>query len=111
MSTPNTPRKASSDLRLALEAIDAIGDSPSTSPRHEVTEVPRPSHYPTLDPVALHGPIGQAVASVEAFTEADPASILASLLAFAGALIGRGTSIEFSGISVCLLYTSDAADE
>ena len=46
--------------------------------------------WPTLAAAAFHGPIGQAVRLLTPLTEADPAAILAQLLAGLGAVIGSG---------------------
>jgi len=46
--------------------------------------------WPTLSPAALHGSAGEIVRLVEPHTEADPAAILAQLLAELGAAVGPG---------------------
>jgi hypothetical protein len=48
---------------------------------------------PRLDSAAYHGPIGDMVAEVAPATEADPAAVLVSLLAIAGAMMGDGPHV------------------
>jgi len=48
---------------------------------------------PRLDPAAYHGIIGEAVTEVAPHTEADPAALLVSLLAIAGAMMGDGPHV------------------
>jgi hypothetical protein len=45
---------------------------------------------PTLDPRALHGPLGKIIQTIEPVTEAHPAAILAHALIGLGNLMGRG---------------------
>lgn len=49
--------------------------------------------WPTLDPSALYGVVGDAVRAVLPHTEADPAAILLSLLCATGVSIGPGPRI------------------
>jgi hypothetical protein len=48
---------------------------------------------PHLDPAAYHGLAGDMVAEIAPSTEADPAAVLVSLLATAGAMIGDGPHV------------------
>ncbi len=48
---------------------------------------------PRLDPAAYHGLIGDMVSEVAPSTEADPAAVLVSLLALAGAMTGDGPHV------------------
>ena len=50
-----------------------------------------------MDPIAFHGPAGDAVRVIEPHTEADPVAILATLLAGVGAMIGSGQRITRGG--------------
>ncbi|MDQ2782747.1 MAG: DUF3987 domain-containing protein [Actinomycetota bacterium] len=49
--------------------------------------------WPVLDPLALHGVIGEAVREVAPYTEADPAAILATLVTLTGISIGGGPRV------------------
>lgn len=48
------------------------------------------SAWPELDPAALHGLAGRVVDTIAPESEADPAALLLTFLAFAGASIGPG---------------------
>lgn len=69
-------------------AVDTGGSATARPAAHR----PEPE-WPTLDPAALYGPIGDAVRIIEPETEADPAAVLVSLLAGIGAMIGAGPHI------------------
>lgn len=49
--------------------------------------------WPVLDPLALYGPIGEAVKVIEPESEADPVALLVSLLTGFGALAGAGPHV------------------
>jgi len=49
----------------------------------------KPKAWPALDAKAYHGIVGELVRQIEPHTESDPAAVLLSLLAVAGAVAGR----------------------
>jgi hypothetical protein len=56
---------------------------------------PRPDREgPTPDPAVFHGFPGSVVEQLDATTEADPVAILVTLMAAAGAMMGRGPHIR-----------------
>ena len=56
----------------------------------DVAEPVEPVRWPALDPRAMHGVAGELARLATANTEADPVAVLATALAWAGALFGRG---------------------
>lgn len=61
-------------------------------------KVELPEGFPEPSPAMFHGPLGDAVRSVEELTEADPVGVLGSLLAEVSVLLGRNLSLEVSGV-------------
>jgi hypothetical protein len=65
--------------------------------------------YPELDSVALYGPLGEIVKTLEPLTEADQAAMLIQMLAAFGNLIGRsayfyaGDQRHFTNLFVCIV--------
>lgn len=57
----------------------------------------RDASLPRLDPSAYHGITGQIVSAVAPHTEADPAALLVSVLAAAGAVAGDGAHVLVGG--------------
>lgn len=49
--------------------------------------------WPVLDPAALHGPVGNFVASCSEYTEADPAALLVTCLVVVGNNLNRGPHV------------------
>jgi hypothetical protein len=77
-----------------------VGDRPATDkPRVRGTSdssqaAPgRLSSLPRLNPAAYHGIAGEIVSAIAPGTEADPAALLVSVLAAAGAMIGDGPHV------------------
>ncbi|MGI8752100.1 MAG: DUF3987 domain-containing protein [Acidimicrobiales bacterium] len=66
---------------LPPEAAGAIGEALNAEGTSPV--------WPTLPPAALHGLAGEFVAAASPHTEADPAAMLASVLAGYGVAVGR----------------------
>jgi hypothetical protein len=58
---------------------------------------PEPPGWPDPDPEMRHGILGRITAALEPHTEADPAGVLACLLGYSAASIGRGPHIVISG--------------
>jgi hypothetical protein len=58
----------------------------------------RAPNMPQLHPAAWHGHLGEIVGLVAPCTEADPAAVLASLLAIFGALAGDGPHVRVGGV-------------
>lgn len=59
---------------------------------------------PRLDPVALHGLPGEFVRTVEPYSEADPAALLATFLATFGAYVGPSPRVLAGGIHTARLH-------
>ena len=59
--------------------------------------LPEPPQWPTLDPAALHGLLGEIVCTLEPETEADPFGVLASTLVAIGNAVGRGPHYPIEG--------------
>jgi hypothetical protein len=79
-------------LREAIERAPVVGGHNNSSHDHaseerdfEIPERP----WPVMDPKAFYGLFGRIVRLIEPETEADPAAILAQLLAAFGNVIGR----------------------
>jgi hypothetical protein len=70
---------------------------PLTPEFMESFSVPAPSGWPSAEPEMFHGVLGEIIRAVEDITEADPAAVLASLLAFSSAYIGDGPYLSLSG--------------
>jgi hypothetical protein len=98
--TTTQQSSVSSVLDALLAKIDQVSKLPAKDVRYDEKPIARPANWPTIHEHAYYGPIGEAVKNVAPFTEADPAAVLASLLAYAGALIGNGTSLTLSGEKV-----------
>lgn len=54
--------------------------------------------WPVLDPLALHGVLGDAVMAVAPHSEADPAAVLMTLLCLSGISIGPGPRV-YAGLT------------
>lgn len=80
-------------LEEAIAAVQAGDRGGRTDGGSGMATTPRP----TMDPIAFHGPAGEAVRVIEPHTEADPVAILATLLAGVGAMIGSGPRITRGG--------------
>ena len=52
-------------------------------------EIEIPSDWPSIGIEAFQGPVGDVVKANDRYSEADPAAVLISLLAHAGALVGK----------------------
>ena len=63
-------------------------------------QVRPPAGFPVPRPEMFHGPLGAAVESIQGYTEADPVGILGCLMAECSALIGRGPTLNVSGLNV-----------
>jgi hypothetical protein len=63
-------------------------------------QVRPPAGFPVSRPEMFHGPLGAAVESIQGYTEADPVGILGCLMAECSALIGRGPTLNVSGLNV-----------
>lgn len=70
--------------RSARNAMQTISDGP-----REIEASDYQAPWPTLDPKALHGPVGRFVRLIETETEADPVAILIQFIALFGNIIGR----------------------
>lgn len=68
-------------------AGDSGADSSSVEPSVSVTAY---SQWPTLNPLALHGVMGELVRAIEPHTEADPVALLIQGLAAFGNCLNRG---------------------
>ena len=79
----------------ALRNIQPLDDN---AERISVKPLPRPENLPDLLDEAYYGPIGEAVRAIAPYTEADPAAIMATLIAYCGALVGPEPWCEMSGI-------------
>lgn len=55
----------------------------------EDLEMPKPEPWPTLDPLAFHGLVGQVVATIAPESEADPVALAGDFIVSAGSVIGR----------------------
>ncbi len=99
MSKETKAVRAASDA-AQLVALTKVEVARPKGPRIDVELVTRPEGTPTMSPEAFYGPIGQAVLNIAAFTEADPAAVLATVLAYAGSIIGPNSWFEISGVTV-----------
>ena len=63
-----------------------------------MTEPRRAPNLPHIHPAAWHGPLGEVVGLIAPSTEADPAAVLASLIALFGALVGDGPHVRVGGV-------------
>lgn len=93
---------------LPTELDSDVGKIPTIGAEPEVVHAPmdpdpdidtfltKPESYgwPILDPLALHGVLGEAVREIGPFTEADPAAILATLVTLTGISIGGGPRVH-----------------
>jgi hypothetical protein len=83
----------------ADEILDRVG-APAVlatanghSPRYaEIPGLPVPP--PSVDPAMFYGVFGELVYAADPTTEADPAGVLASLLAGAGVAVGPGPHVQ-----------------
>jgi hypothetical protein len=71
----------------------------TSSDELDLLPLPEPPQWPTLDPVALHGILGDIVRTLEPETEADPVGVLMSMLVAVGNVIGRKPSFPVEGDS------------
>ncbi|MGF1633502.1 MAG: hypothetical protein ACFCVE_06590 [Phycisphaerae bacterium] len=77
---------------------DPIRDAAEDYRRGQAAETtPKPPSFPTLDPAALHGPLGEAAAGVCEHSEAGVAAVLARLVTIAGSMSGRGPHFAVGG--------------
>ena len=89
--------------RLIDEApkIDA-GPANETGPYGDFADdVPLARAWPTLRPEALPGLAGRVVAAATADSEADPAAVLMTFLAWFGAAVGNGPRISIGEKAHC----------
>ncbi len=104
------------------ELLGIVGKTPDLKPEDlpPVRTDPLPyamssKRWPTLDPAALHGLVGDIVRLIEAATEADPTAILIQFLVCFGNVIGRQThwTVEadrhYLNLFVCLVGESAKA--
>lgn len=66
--------------------------------RKDEDRAPTGRPWPSLDPAALYGVPGKIVKTIEPHTEADPAAMLFTLFAAAGAMIGKNPHVLTGGV-------------
>jgi hypothetical protein len=99
MTDPIKAARAAEDA-AQLAAIGKISKAKRSGARIKVRDVQRPDDMPTMDAAAFYGPVGEAVKVISDYTEADPAAVLATVMAYLGSLIGPDTWFEISGVKV-----------
>jgi hypothetical protein len=92
--------KNSQRMRATVRELEALPLPKGSISKALVEPIERPEDYPVLDEEALYGPIGDAIKLVAPYTEADPAAVLGTVLAYVSALIGPETWTRVSNITL-----------
>ena len=91
-----TPKKSNAKTNDEVALVPVDPDEVEAD-FYETGEIAVPEDWPELDEAAFVGPIGEAVLGYKENTEADPAAMLASIIAQSGIAMGRGPHFNWSG--------------